>query len=400
MIKSRANCLLAPVLLLIACDGSGSGAVDAVSGARDTVADFFRAIERADIVQLDDLLRGEAREVFFSSVDESADAIGESGGIGRIDILSEEVYDVQPVRATVVLMRSYMGGYEDGHGYVQPDLCFPVFGYDLVIEDGAYKITDEWDGPDRMYRDEYPREDGAARGTGAAPRSTVVDFIRAYERADSVRLEDLWSWDAYADAYGRTNLFNYIHNLRIGVQLGYPTTIQIDILSEEIYDTEPVRAEVAVMRTLSNGCAVVVGYPLVMEDGGYKIVGPSWDGPNVEWSRGYDGRVGYPDSVARGTDGGPRSAVVDYTRAVERADVAQLDALLSASAETRRALFGNVYNAQRSIPSSFKILSEEVYGRSTVQARVEVVVGSDEEDVVLVFGLVMDDGFWRITTLN
>ena len=148
-------------LALTACGGSGP---------TDTVDDFMRAVRRIDIQQLDDLLRGEARELYFSDFSRFSEGWKNENAFG-IDIISEEIHDGQPARARV-LARFRSAAYEEDE-YEE---------YELVMYDRQYKIVG-WDPLDPAeYSDALPSEDGVAGGTGAGPGRTVVDLIRAREQ--------------------------------------------------------------------------------------------------------------------------------------------------------------------------------------------------------------------------
>lgn len=288
----RFVCLLA--LALTACGRSGPG---------DTVEDFMQAAARIDIVQMDDLLRGEAREMFLYHFSRYSDEWRRESPID-IDIISEEIYDGQPVRAGVVVRY----GSE-------------VSEYELVMHDGTYKIADV---EAAEYSEALPSEDGVGQGTGTGPRRTVVDFIRAREQgagpgqlADLVyipgeELRELMDWERdreerWAEPFAELSEAEWEEAWRSG-------------LEEEYEQLQEQREQLV--------------------------------GPNENWL--WMSMEVFDDGIYE---------------------------------------LAGMFHPSR-------VLSEDVYEGSTVRARVEVEIMEFGDPAELTFGLVMEDGLWRITALD
>ena len=277
-----------------------------------------------------------------------------------------------------------------------------------------------------------------------SPRDTVVDFLRAVQEHDIVQVDNLLLANGEVHRALFENLYFESDNRATDPSSSF------EILSEAYEGRapcrrwtgpacDPVRAKVEARETYPDGEEIYYVYHLVTEDGRYKIAeetssaeGIPEDVPEEIYTENILG-----DGSDLADDAGPGRTVVDYQRAIEQRDVARLDDVLPLSwhqelwrainaddeerwedlerrgrgivatvgsnddyrvfgVTERERLFGEVYEAGYET-GSFRVLSEEVYEGSTVQARVDVRFDEEDDDVVT-FGLVMEDGFWRITT--
>ena len=315
MIGRKGALVFVSALALTACGGSGPG---------DTVEDFIRAGQRLDIARMDDLLRGEARDLVFAEFYEGL----ETESPVNIDIISEEVYDGQPDSAKVVAI---YGDPRISAIRVRGDTkdttwAWSAHEYGLLRHDGEYKIAykiaaflNNLSESDLAgYREGLSGEDGVAQGTSTEPGRTVVDYIRAREQgADPGRLADLV----------------YIP----GEEL---IDLTADLVAfDRLYNTSELEeAEEEELRKRGRSLA----------EREERVVGP-----NSSW----------------------------LNMAVD--------------------VFGdNIFEMGESF-FSYTILSEDVYQESTVRARVEVeAIDSFEDGAAYTFGLVMEDGRWRITAIT
>ena len=274
------------------------------------------------------------------------------------------------------------------------------------------------------------------------PRDTVVDFLRAVQEHDVVQVDNL----LLANGEVHRALFETLY-FDSDNRATDPNS-SFEILSEAHEGRapcrrwtgptcDPVRAKVEAREIYPDGEEIYYVYHLVTEDGRYKIAEETWSAEGIPEDvpeEIYTENI-LADGSSLADDAGPGRTVVDFQRAIEQRDVARLDDVLPLSwhedywrainaddeerwedLERRRRrivansnanyrwfgvterdrLFGEVYESGYET-GSFRVLSEEVYAGSTVQARVDVRFDEYEDDVVT-FDLVMEDGFWRITT--
>ena len=286
---------------------------------------------------------------------------------------------------------------------------------------------------------------------GSGPTDTVDDFMRAWRRIDIQQLDDLLRGEFREQAFGVFAQYTEYERT--------DTPNRIDIISEDTYDGQPARARVLTRRHRTLG-EWYEEFELVMQDRTYKIVNrktlvgpveysdalPSEDavaqetGPGrtvVDFIRALEQGAG-PGQVAGfvyilGSEevrhleklesdcGGMMAKVRALGGSAEELEVVAeceakfeqltgpnnewLDLLVEVFGDN---LIGGMYEDAGSFDFSYSILSEDIYEGSEVQARVEVEItdGGDGfeglliEGEVITFGLVMEDGLWRITTLG